>query len=54
MRKEYDFTKLKGHKNPYAKKLRKQGTVRIGVDIIERFKKMSPETGIPDQNLLNL
>ena len=50
MRKEYDFTKLSGRKNPYAKKLRKQVTIRMGVDIIEHFKNMSQETGIPYQN----
>ncbi len=54
MRKEYDFSKLKGRKNPYAKKLKKQVTIRMGVDIIEHFKKMSQETGIPYQNLINL
>ena len=54
MRKEYDFSKLKGRKNPYAKKLKKQVTIRMGVDIIEHFKKMSLETGIPYQNLINL
>ena len=54
MRKEYDFEKMKGRKNPYAKKLKKQVTIRMGVDIIEYFKKLSEETGIPYQNLINL
>ncbi len=54
MRKEYDFSKMKGHKNPYAEKLKKQVTIRMGVDIIEYFKKMSEETDIPYQNLINL
>jgi len=35
MRKEYDFSKMKGCKNPYAKRLKKQVTIRMGVDIIE-------------------
>ena len=26
MRKEYDFIKLKGHKNPYARRLKRQET----------------------------
>jgi uncharacterized protein (DUF4415 family) len=54
MRKEYEFSTMKGRKNPYAKKLKKQVTIRMGVDIIEFFKKMSVKTGIPYQNLINL
>lgn len=54
MRKEYDFSKLEGHKNPYAKELKKQVTIRMGVDIIDYFKRMADETGIPYQNLINL
>ena len=54
MRKEYDFSNMKGRKNPYAKRLKKQVTIRMGVDIIEYFKRMSEDTGIPYQNLINL
>jgi len=54
MRKEYDFSKMEGRKNPYAKKLKKQVTIRMGVDIIEYFKKLANEAGIPYQNLINL
>lgn len=54
MRKEYDFSKMKGWKNPYAKKLKKQVTIRIGLDVINYFKQMAEETGIPYQNLINL
>lgn len=54
MRKEYDFSEMKGRKNPYAKRLKKQVTMRMGVDIIEYFKRMSEDTGIPYQNLINL
>ena len=54
MRKEYDFSKMKGRKNPYAKKLKKQGTIRMGIDIIEYFKQMSEDTGIPYQKVINL
>lgn len=54
MRKEYDFSKLKSRKNPYAKHLKKQVTIRIGVDIIDYFKAMAEQTGIPYQNLINL
>ena len=54
MRKEYNFEKMKGRKNPYAKNLKKQVTIRIGVDIIEYFKNLAEETGVPYQNLINL
>ena len=54
MRKEYDFSKMKGRKNPYAKKLKKQVTLRLGIDVIEYFKAMSEESGVPYQSLINL
>ncbi len=54
MRKEYDFSKMKARRNPYAKALKKQVTLRLGVDVIEYFKQMAQETGIPYQNLVNL
>jgi uncharacterized protein (DUF4415 family) len=52
MRKEYDFSKSK--KNPYSKHLKKQITIRIDEDTIRYFKRLSEETGIPYQNLMNL
>ena len=52
MREEYDFSQ--STRNPYAKKLRKAVTIRLGVDIIEYFKGISDETGIPYQTLINL
>jgi uncharacterized protein (DUF4415 family) len=54
MRKEYDLSKLKSRKNPYAKHLKKQVTIRLGVDVITYFKELAEETGIPYQNLINL
>jgi uncharacterized protein (DUF4415 family) len=54
MRKEYEFDKMKGRRNPYAKHLKKQVTIRIGVDVIDYFKNMAEETGVPYQNLINL
>ena len=52
MRKEYDFSK--SVKNPYAKHLKKQVTLRLGIDVIDYFKKLADETGVPYQNLINL
>jgi uncharacterized protein (DUF4415 family) len=54
MRKEYDFSKMKGRKNPYAKNLKKQVTLRLGIDVIDYFKQLAQEKGIPYQNLINL
>ncbi|MBW2365350.1 MAG: BrnA antitoxin family protein [Deltaproteobacteria bacterium] len=54
MRKEYDFPKMKGRKNPYAKRLKKQVTIRLETDTIEYFKELSRETGLPYQNLIDL
>lgn len=54
MKQEYDLSKMKRRKNPYAKRLKKQVTIRMGVDIIDYFKDMSEETGVPYQNLINL
>ena len=51
LRKEYDFSK--GTKNPYAKLLKKQITINISTDVLEYFQKMSDETGLPYQTLIN-
>jgi len=54
MKKEYDLAKMKRRPNPYAKKLKKQITLRMGVDVIDYFKKLSEETGMPYQNLIDM
>ena len=54
MQEEYDLSKMKSRPNPYAKKLKKQVTLRMGEDIVDYFKQMSEETGIPYQSLINL
>ena len=54
MRAEYDFEKMQGRKNPYARRLKKQVTIRLGEDVIDYFKRLAEETGIPYQNLINL
>ena len=52
MRKEYDFSKSK--KNPFAKRLKKQITIRIDEPTIEYFKRLAEELGVPYQSLINL
>ena len=54
MKKEYDFSTMKSIKNPYAKALKKQITIRLNDDTISYFKNLSKETGITYQNLINL
>ncbi len=54
MRKEYEFDKMVPRKNPYARMLKKQVTIRLGEDVVEYFKKLAEETGIPYQSLINL
>jgi predicted DNA binding CopG/RHH family protein len=52
MRKEYDFSH--SVKNPYARLLKKQITIRLGTDVIAYFKQIAGETGIPYQKLIDL
>ena len=54
MKTEYDLTKMKSRKNPYAKRLKKQITLRLDPEVIEYFKQKSEESGIPYQTLINL
>ena len=54
MKTEYDFSKMKMRRNPYVKRLKKQMTIRIGIDVLNYFKSMSEEVGIPYQSLINL
>lgn len=52
MREEYDFSE--SVPNPYAKKLKKQVTIRLEEEIFDYFKALSEETEIPYQTLINL
>ena len=51
MREEYDFSNAV--KNPYVGKLKQQITIRLDEQVIDYFKKMSEETGMPYQNIIN-
>ena len=53
MKKEYDLSRMEFRRNPYAKRLKKQITIRMGVDVLDYFKALAEETGIPYQNLIN-
>ena len=54
MRKEYDFSKMKGEKNPYVKDMKTQITIRLDKETVEYFKEMAKKTGVSYQNLMNL
>jgi len=54
MRDEYDLGQMAPRKNPYAKRLKKQITIRLGEDVLDYFKHMAEETGMPYQRLIDL
>ena len=54
MKAEYDLSKMKSRKNPYASKLKKSVTMRLSEDVIGYFKAMAEEAGVPYQSLINL
>jgi predicted DNA binding CopG/RHH family protein len=54
MKNEYDLSKLQSRRNPYSAKLKKSVTLKIGEDVIDYFKSMASEVGVPYNNLINL
>ena len=52
MRKEYDFSDAKP--NPYAKRLKRQVTIRLDARTVEYFQALARENDIPYQTLINL
>jgi len=54
MKTEYDLSKLKSRKNPYASKPKRPVTMRLSEDVVLYFKNMATEAGIPYQSLINL
>jgi predicted DNA binding CopG/RHH family protein len=54
MKAEYDLSTLQARKNPYASKLKRPVTMRLSEDVVEYFKGMAEEAGIPYQSLINL
>src|SRR5260370_8488806 len=53
MKKEYNFSKLKELKNPYAGKKKAVG-INLSPEVVDYFKAMAEETGLPYQKLINL
>lgn len=54
MKAEYDFSKMKSRKNPYASKLKQPVSMRLSEDVVTYFKGMASEAGVPYQSLINL
>lgn len=54
MKAEYDLSKLKSRKNPYAAKLKKPVSIRLSEDVVDYFKGMASDSGVPYQSLINL
>ena len=52
MRKHYDFTNAK--RNPYARKLKRQVTLRVDEGTLAYFKKLAADVAIPYQTLINM
>ena len=52
MKKNYDFSRAV--KNPYAKRLKKQLTIRLDPDTIDYFQGLSRELSLPYQTLMNM
>lgn len=53
MKKEYNFSKMKEKKNPYAGKKKAVG-INLSPEVIDYFKKIADETKIPYQKLIDL
>lgn len=54
MRAHYDFAKMKGKHNPYARLLKQSVTIRLDRDTVQYFKSLAKRTGLPYQSLINL
>ena len=52
MRKHYDFSKAR--RNPYAKRLKKQVTLRLDQPTLSYFKELGERVGMPYQTLINM
>jgi predicted DNA binding CopG/RHH family protein len=53
MKKEYDFSKMREIKNPYAGKKKAVG-INLSPAVIDYFKKLAEETNLPYQKLIDL
>ena len=54
MRAQYEFSKMKGVRNPYRARLKQPITIRLEKTSVAYFEKLAAELGMPYQNLINL
>lgn len=54
MRDHYDFSAMKGSRNPYTRQLKQPITIRLDKSTIAYFKKLAANLGVPYQSLINL
>lgn len=54
MKSHYDFSKMKGEKNPYLSRLKQPITIRLDKGTVSYFKTLAVDLGMPYQNLINL
>lgn len=52
MKKHYDFSTAV--RNPYAKRLKKQLTIRLDTETLNYFQELSREMSLPYQTLINM
>ena len=53
MNKEYDFSKLKKIRNPYARKKKAVG-INLSPQVVDYFEELASEMGLPYQKLIDL
>ncbi len=53
MKKEYNFSKMKGKRNPFGLKKKAVG-INLSSEVIDYFKELSEESGLPYQTLIDL
>lgn len=54
MLEEYNIDQLNPRANPYAKELKQQITIKLAPSVIDYFKDLAAQTGIPYQTLINM
>ena len=54
MKTEYDLSKMKSRKNPYAAKLKEPVSMQLSEDVVAYFKGMADESGVSYESLINL
>ena len=54
MRDHYDFSKMKGRKNPFSKQLTQPVTMHLDVDTVAYFQSLADEMGMPYESVIDV